>query len=252
MSFTAGAAQYDRFMGRYSVPLATEFVAFAGLTGDQCVLDVGCGPGALTGELVDLMGARSVCAIDPSTVFVAAARERLPGVRVECAAAESLPFGDRSFDAVLAQLSVHFMSDPVSGLREMGRVSKPTGVVAACVWDHAGGRGPLALFWDCARVLDPDVDDESSRAGTRAGHLAELFRSAGLLEITDGSISVGVEHASFEQWWEPFTLGVGPAGAYVSRLDTNQLTRLRGSCRERLPDGPFTITARAWAVRGHA
>jgi SAM-dependent methyltransferase len=252
VSFTSGADQYDRFMGRYSAPLAPVFTNFARLADNNRVLDVGCGPGALARELVGRLGSASVCAVDPSEAFVAAARRRLPGVRVEHAVAESLPFEDRSFDAALAQLAVHFMADPVAGLREMRRVTKVSGVVAACVWDHAGGHGPLGVFWEAARVLDVDVDDESSRAGTRRGHLAELLEAAGLCEIEQEALSVEVEHPSFEEWWEPFTLGVGPAGAYVAHLSARQRDRLRDLCRARLPDRSFVIPARAWAARGLA
>src|ERR1700683_547677 len=157
-------------MGRYSGPLAPVFTDFARLAGGARVLDVGCGPGALTRELVSRVGSAPVCAVDPSESFVEAARERLPGVRVERAAAEALPFEDEVFDAALAQLVIHFMADPLGGLREMRRVTRARGLVAACVWDHAGGHGPLAVFWEAARVLDVDVDDESSRAGARRGH----------------------------------------------------------------------------------
>lgn len=239
-------------MGRYSVPLAPAFTDFARVADGDRVLDVGCGPGALARELVGRLGSASVSAVDPSEGFVTAARDRLPGVRVERAVAESLPFEDRSFDAALAQLVVHFMADPVAGLREMRRVTKPSGVVAACVWDHAGGHGPLGVFWGAARALDVDVDDESSRAGTRRGHLAELFEAAGLREIEQGAVSVEVEHPSFDEWWEPFTLGVGPAGAYVAGLSATRRDQLRDLCKERLPQGPFVMPARAWAARGLA
>jgi SAM-dependent methyltransferase len=252
VSFTSGADQYDRFMGRYSAPLASVFTEFARLADSARVLDVGCGPGALTRELVSRLGPAAVCAVDPSEAFVEAARERLPEVWVERAVAEALPFEDQAFDAVLAQLVVHFMADPVVGLREMCRVTRARGVVAACVWGHAGGQGPLGVFWEAARVVDVDVDDESSRAGARRGHLAELFETAGLREIEQAAVSVEVEHPSFEEWWEPFTLGVGPAGAFVGRLSAREQDRLRDLCRDRLPDAPFVVSARAWAARGLA
>jgi SAM-dependent methyltransferase len=252
MSFTSGADQYDRFMGRYSAPLAPVFTDFARLADSARVLDVGCGPGALARELAGRLGSSSVSAVDPSEAFVEAVRDRLPGVRVERAVAEALPFEDRSFDAALSQLVVHFMADPVAGLREMRRVTKDSGVVAACVWDHAGGHGPLGAFWHAARVIDVEVDDESSRAGTRCGHLGELFEAAGLREVEHGAVSVEVEHPSFEEWWEPFTLGVGPAGAFVAGLSAGQRDQLRDLCRERLPEAPFVISARAWAARGLA
>jgi SAM-dependent methyltransferase len=214
------------------------------------VLDVGCGPGALTAELVRRLGAAAVSAADPSEPFVAAARERYPGVSVRRAAAEQLPFGDRAFDAALAQLVVHFMADPVVGLREMARVTRKHGVVAACVWDHAGGQGPLSLFWEAARELDSDVADESQLAGVREGHLAELFEAAGLHGIAETALTVDVEHPSFEEWWEPFTLGVGPAGVYAAGLDATRQARLRELCRDMLPAAPFAVRSRAWAARG--
>ena len=250
MSFTVAAEAYDRFMGRYSVPLAPQLADFAGVVAGQRVLDVGCGPGALTAELVSRLGSDAVSAVDPSEPFVAAVRNRHPGVSVQRAAAEQLPFEDRSFDAALAQLVVHFMADPVAGLREMARVTLVRGVVAACVWDHAGGQGPLSVFWNGAREFDPKVEDESRLAGARQGHLAELFASAGLHDIEEASLSVRVEHPSFDEWWEPFTLGVGPAGSYTARLDGTAQSRLRELCREKLPSGPFVLTARAWAARG--
>jgi SAM-dependent methyltransferase len=250
MSFTVAAEAYDRFMGRYSVPLAPQLADFAGVTGGERVLDVGCGPGALTAELVSRLGALNVAAVDPSEPFVDAARERFPDVDVQRAAAEELPFDDRSFDAALAQLVVHFMTEPVVGLREMARVTREQGVVAACVWDHAGGHGPLSLFWEAARELDPQVRDESRLAGAREGHLAELFDSAGIRNIHERTLSVRVEHRSFEDWWEPYALGVGPAGGYVAALDGTRLARLRDLCREKLPPAPFELVARAWAARG--
>jgi SAM-dependent methyltransferase len=250
MSFSVGAQQYDRFMGRYSVPLAPRFAEFAGITPGQHVLDVGCGPGALTGELIRLLPAGAVFAVDPSDGFAAAVATRYPRVRVERAAAEQLPFDSRVFDAALAQLVVHFMTDPVQGLAEMLRVTRTRGTVAACVWDHAGGQGPLGVFWDAAHELDPEVKDESHLAGARQGHLGELFRAAGAIDITESSLCVEVEHPSFEDWWEPFLLGVAPAGKYVAHLDRRHQARLRDVCREKLPAAPFVVSARAWAVRG--
>ena len=250
MSFTAGADAYDRFMGRYSVPLAPRFADFAEVEGRRRVLDVGCGPGALTAELVRRLGADAVSAVDPSDSFVAAARERHPNVTVERAAAEHLPFEDQAFDAALAQLVVHFMADPVAGLREMARVTCDGGAVAACVWDHAGGQGPLSVFWEAVRELDSNVEDESQLAGARQGHLGELFRTAGLHGIAETGLSVVVEHPTFEEWWQPFMLGVGPAGGYVARLDAAQRARLRDLCHAMLPPAPFVVSAVAWAARG--
>jgi SAM-dependent methyltransferase len=205
VSFVVAADAYDRFMGRYSVPLAPQLADFAEVAAGQRVLDVGSGPGALTTELVTRLGVDAVSAVDPSEPFVAAARERHPGVDVQRAAAEQLPFEDRAFDAALAQLVVHFMADPVAGLREMGRVTRERGVVAACVWDHGGGQGPLSTFWEAAHELDPGVQDESKLAGSGEGQLTELFQSAGLSDVEETALPVSVEHPSFEDWWEPYT-----------------------------------------------
>ena len=214
MSFNVSADAYRRFMGRYSEPLAAQFADLARVRDGQRVLDVGCGPGALTAELVNRAGAGAVSAVVPSASFVAAARDRLPGVDIRQSVAEQLPFPDAGFDAALAQLVVHFMADPVTGLREMGRVTRTGGVVAACVWDHAGSRGPLSAFWRAVRELY-GCRRRVGPAGVREGHLAQLFAQAGLGAIQVTTLNVRVRQAGFESWWETFTLGVGPAGAYL-------------------------------------
>jgi len=250
VSFEVTADAYMRFMGQYSEPLASRFADLAAIHDGLRVLDVGCGPGALTAELVNRVGAASVSAVEPSASFAAAVRQRLPGVEIRQSAAEQLPFPDDTFDAALAQLVVHFMADPVQGLREMRRVTRPGGTVAACVWDHAGGRGPLAAFWSAVRELDPAANDESGLAGVREGHLAKLFSQAGLDRTSATTLTVRIRHASFDDWWQPFTLGVGPAGVYVASLAPDRRAALREQCRRMLPAGPVEITADAWAVSG--
>jgi SAM-dependent methyltransferase len=252
VTFVVAADAYDRFMGRYSAMLSPQMADLAGVRPAQRVLDVGCGPGALTAELVDRLGADAVAAADPSEPFVAAARQRHPDVDVRHAAAEALPFDDDAFDAALAQLVVHFMDDPAAGLAEMRRVTRPDGTVVACVWDHAGGQGPLSAFWEVATELDHEVHDESDLAGARSGDLERLFQGAGLRDVEETALSVSLEHPSFEDWWEPYTAGVGPAGVYIAKLDDERRTRLREACRAALPDPPFVLTARAWTARGLA
>src|SRR3954452_24537592 len=249
MGFEVAADSYDRFMGRYSALLAERFADFAGVGDTQRALDVGCGPGALTAELVARLGTERVTAVDPSQSFVAAARERHPGVEVALGAAEHLPFADDAFDVALAQLVVHFIADPVAGLREMARVVRAGGVVAACVWDHAGGRTPIGVFWLAVRERDPATHDESDLNGARAGPPAALFREAGLAGAEEAELAVTVRHPSFEDWWQPLTLGVGPAGAYVAALDDGARADVRERLRRVLGDGPFDMTGTVWAVR---
>jgi SAM-dependent methyltransferase len=252
MTFDVPATAYQQFMGRYSEPLADLFVDWGGVRRGQRVVDVGCGPGALTDRLVDRCGPDGVAAIDPSEPFVAAARERFPGVDVRLGAAEHLPFDDDTFDAALAQLVVQFMGDPVGGLREMGRVTRPRGVVAACIWDHAGNSGPLSVFWKAARELDPAARGEAHGAGSREGHLAELAEAAGLDDVEFSSLTVSLPFESVDEWWAPYLLGVGPVGEYVAGLDDGTREKLRARCAELLPEPPFTHDATAWCVRARA
>ena len=226
--FDVGADKYDRFMGRYAMPLAPKFADFAGVEAGQRVVDVGCGPGALTAELLRRLDPGAVAAVEPSDPFVAAARQRHPDVDIRQAVAEDLPFPDDEFDVALAQLVVHFMDDPVKGIGEMARVTRPGGTVAACVWDHAGGIGPLSQFWNAVHRVDPDAAGRvpAWRAPARGISRSFSARRACATSRTRRS-TVSVEHASFEAWWEPFTFGVGPPGVYVAQLDGEQLARLR-------------------------
>ena len=250
--FEVAADSYDRFMGRYSRPLAAHFIEFAGLQTGWKVLDVGAGPGALTTALVEMLGPESVAAADPSPPFVEANRERHPGVDVQLAGAEDMPFADNAFDAALAQLVVQFMTDPVAGLGEMARVTKPGGVVAACVWDYGTGRSPLSTIWAAAIEADPSVEGEGDRVGVARGQLAEVFAQAGLDAVVESEVAVTVEHESFEAWWEPMTFGVGPAGAWLARQTPDVQERVRERCRVMYPDAPGMRTAVAWAARGRS
>jgi SAM-dependent methyltransferase len=252
VGFHVAADAYDAFMGRYSTPLSPQLADLAGVRPGDHALDVGAGTGALTRELITRLGAERVAAAEPSSAMVSTLRARFPGLDVRQAGAEALPFVEGTFDATAAQLVVHFMSDPITGLREMGRVTRRGGVVAACVWDHAGGKGPLGLFWDVARSLDAAVADESHLPGVHEGELEALFREAALRDVRGTALTVRLEHATFEEWWDPFTRGVGPAGDYVATLDAVARDRLRDACRAVQPDEPFTVTAVAWAAAGLA
>ena len=250
MAFAVDPGAYDRFMGRYSEQLAPQLADLARVAHGQRAVDVGCGPGALTRELVARLGAGSVSAADPSEPFVAAIESRYPGVDVRRATAEQLPFGDDEFDAALAQLVVHFMTDPAAGLTEMARVVRPGGAVAASVWDFGGGNAPLSLFWRVACELDPEAPGEGGRPGTNEGQLTGILTTAGLHGVEEVAHTVEVEYQTFEEWWDPYTYGVGPAGEYCARLPDERRVELREACRKALPPAPFVVTSAAWAAHG--
>src|SRR4051812_46809708 len=174
-------------MGRYTRSLAPLLVEAADLQPGMRVLDVGCGPGGLTTEIVNRVGgAQHVAAIDPAEQFAAACRERNPGADVRVGVAEELPWADGSFDAALSSLVLAFMSDADQGLREMARVTRPGGVVAACMWDLAqGGMTMLATYWRAAREVDPRSAGEGLRVGVSPGDIAERMRRAGLIGVVD-------------------------------------------------------------------
>lgn len=256
MSFDVAASAYDRFMGRFSRPLAAALLERVAAERGQRAVDVGCGPGALTALLVERLGAEAVAAVDPSEPFAAAVEARLPGVDVRRGAAEALPFDDGSFDLATANLVVHFMQEPVTGLREMGRVVRPRGTVAVTVWDLAEDVGPVGVFHAATHDLDPQAPHERDLPGARPGHLAELVREAGLEILDDRPLELTVGFGSFEDWWEPFTFGVGPSGAYVGSLDEEHRARVRRRCAERLgvgdPAAALLVPARAWCVVARA
>lgn len=252
-TFQASGDAYDRFMGRYSRPLATLFADAARVKHGQSALDVGCGPGALTTVLVDRLGADKVTAVDPSPPFLSAFRVRLPEVDVIQAAAESLPLADDCVDVTLAQLVLHFVSKPALAAAEMRRVTRPGGRVAACTWDFADGMQLLRLFWDSARALDDSAPDEARvLLFGRPGEIADLFDDAGLLRIEETTLTVSSEYADFGELWNSLKLRIGPAGAFVAGLSPTNQERLRAEMERRLgyPRKPFTMSATARCAVG--
>jgi len=252
VSFTASGDAYDRFMGPYSRELAPRLIGFAGVVEGMRALDVGCGSGLLTSALADRLGAANVAAADPSEPLLAACADRVPGADVRRAPAEELPWPDASFDAVLSQLVLNFVADADAAVAEMCRVTAPGGIVASCTWDYAGGMRMLRTFWDAAAELDPRAPDESSMRYRSAEELKSLWKRGGLKDVVTGPLEVEVAYGSFDEYWEPFTLGVGPAGAYCASLDPQRREALREGCFSRLgsPPARFSLTARAFAVRG--
>ena len=252
MQFVAPAEHYDRFMGRYAPTLAVAFCDATGVAAGMRALDVGCGPGGLTHELVERTGAERVAAIDPAPQFAEACRERHPGADVRVGPAEELPWDDGSFDAALAQLVLAFMRDPDRGVGEIARVTRPGGVVAACMWDlHESGMTMLDTFWTAVREIVPDAGGEHRRPGTARGDIAAHLGRAGLEDIRDGELLARAEYAGFDDFWDPFTFAVGPAGQFLRTLDPERQAAVREGCRKALPaDGPFALDARAWFARG--
>jgi len=234
-------------MGRYAAPLASALADRVGVTAGMRVIDVGCGPGALASELAGRVGAENVAAIDPALQFVAACQERNPGADVRQGVAEALPWADDTFDAALSCLVIAFMDDADAGLREMARVSKPGGKLGVCMWDIAGGgMTMLRLFWKAMESVNPGVGGERERAGTAEGDIAARLRRAGARDIAAGSLEVSVEYSGFEDLWEPFEFGVGPAGQALARLPDDQRAAVREAARADLPAGSFSIDARSW------
>ncbi len=250
-AFVVSADGYDRLMGRYLPTLAPAFADAAGVRQGQRVLDVGCGPGGLTAELVRRVGATAVAAIDPSPPFVEACRTRQPQADVRIGVAEDLPFGAAEFDAALACLVVGFLDDAPAGVAEMTRVTRPGGTVAVCFWDAA--RMPaIQLFWRAAAQVDPSRSAEVARLGSKQGELAALLTDAGLHDVRETTLAASAHYRDFDDWWSPIEQGVGPAGAYYLSLDEAHREAVREAARRQLdhPAGAFRLQATAWCARG--
>lgn len=250
-TFGVAGSAYDGFMGRYSRLLAVPFADAAGVRAGQTAVDVGCGPGALTAVLVDRLGAGNVVACDPSPGFVADCGARHVGVRVEQGPAEAIPFESARFDHSMAQLVLHFVSEPDRAAQEMMRVVRPGGTVSACVWDFEDGMEMLRAYWDAALELDPGAPDEARtlRFG-RPGEIADLFARAGLEDVEESTLEVASTYGSYDELWGGFEAGVGPAGAHCCSLDDADRLRLRAALHRRVgsPDGRFTLGALARCV----
>jgi SAM-dependent methyltransferase len=248
MTFDVSGNAYDTFMGRYARELAPVFADFADVRSGS-VVDVGCGSGILTDELAARLGAENIAAVDPSPLVEACAT-RVPGADVRKAAAEELPWPDDSFDAALAQLVLHFLDDPVAGLFEMRRVTRPGGVVAACSWNF-DEMLLLSMFWQSARTIVPAAPAETLELPSLEA-FANLGERAGLEDVDGALLDVSTSYASFDELWGSFQLGVGPAGQFCASLDPETREAVREEYRRRLgdPDGGFTLSAQAWALRG--
>jgi SAM-dependent methyltransferase len=244
MTFAVAAEMYDRFVGRYSDGLGRALAEKAGVGSGMQALDVGAGTGKLVGVLAEILGEKNIAAVDPSEPFVAALAERFPGVDVRHGTAEQLPFENTSFDAVFAQLVINFLTDPERGAAEMARVARGGGTVAAAVWDYRGEMTMLTTFWEAAGAID--------ERGAAARDERTRMRFGELNEVDGGEIVVTAAYQNFDDLWEPFLAGVGPAGDFAVSLEPDRQGAMREEYRRRLgsPEGPFELQARAWYAVG--
>jgi len=254
----SAAQSYEFYMGRWSREIAREFVNGLHAAHDLDWLDIGCGTGALSATIVEQCAPRSVLGIDPSDGFVKHARELVADdrARFEVASAEALPCNDRSMDVVTSALAYNFVPDRGTALTEMARVAKPGSTISFYVWDYpGGGMGFIDAFWKAAVALDPAA--ETLVEGTRFPFcnretLRDEVAAAGLADVTVESLEVPTRFADFEAFWQPFTLGAGPAPGYCTSLDEKARKALHQQLAGDLGGGPIELPARAWAVKATA
>jgi SAM-dependent methyltransferase len=248
---------YEGRIGRYTRELAEAMIGVAGVRPGQRALDVGCGGGALTEPLAQLLGARQVVGVDPDEDAVEECRARLPDVAVRVGSAEALPFASGEFDVVLAQLVMTLVTNAERAAGEMRRVARSGAVVATCVWDFAEGMTVLRTFWDAALAIAPARAKERDQATYpygRPDELEALWLATGLGEVACGALLVGADYRDFEDLWHPLVLPDGSPGRFYATLDARRQAALRDEVWQRLgrPEGGFRLSARAWYVTGHA
>jgi len=253
------SAGYERFMGRWSRQLAPAYIAFAGISNGDRVLDVGTGIGSLALTIEATLPKSELVGVDPSEAFIAHAQQNAKSgrARFQVGDGQALEFRDASFDAAMALLVMNFIPDHHKAVSEMRRVTRPGGVISACVWDYNEGMQMLRFFWDEAVALDPAIEpkDERHMKLSRQGQLAELWKKAGLVNVEEQPLVIDQAYTSFDDYWASFLKGAGPGGAYVVSLSEDRRKQLEARLRKRLlgdrKDGGFTLKAKAWCVRGN-
>jgi SAM-dependent methyltransferase len=249
---------YERYVGRWSRRVASEFLAWLDQPPQRRWLDLGCGTGALCEAIVERCAPALVVGVEPSEGFLAVARERLRDrASLRIGTASALPLDDAAVDVAVSGLVLNFVPDVSAALAELRRVTRPGGTLAAYLWDYADGMQLIRRFWDAAAALDARAAalDEGARFPLcRAEPLAALFAEAGLRDVAVRAIDIPTRFPSFDDYWQPFLGGQGPAPAYAMSLDEAARERLRERLRADLPaaapDGSIALTARAWAVKG--
>jgi SAM-dependent methyltransferase len=256
---TDGAA-YQIFLGRWTERLAEAFARWAELPADGTILDVGCGTGSLAAAIAQSRPTQSVVGLDIAEPYIDYARQHrsAPNLTFAVGEASRLDVADASVAATLAQLVLTFVPDARQVAKEMARVTRPGGVVATVVWDFCGGLVYQRLFWDTAAVLEPSAGRSRDRLFSHPlsdpAELGRLWSEAGLVDVSIGSLTVRMDYASFDDYWEPLLGGQGPVGTFVSSLDAQTLGKVQAAVRSAYlsgrPDGPRSLTATAWGVRG--
>lgn len=254
----ASGDDYESYVGRWSRLVSRDFLTWLAMTPGSRWLDVGCGTGALSLGILNTQAPRTVHGIDSSTGYIAYVQTQIQDERATFTVgdAQALPADDAAYDAAISGLVLNFVPDPGLAIREMARVTRPDGTVAAYVWDYAGEMQMMRHFWDAAAALDPaarDLDQGRRFPLCNPEALESVFRAAGLANVTTRAIDVPTDFRSFDDYWSPFLGGQGSAPGYVMSLDDEQRGELRDRIHSSLPiaaDGSIHLTARAWAARG--
>jgi SAM-dependent methyltransferase len=251
---------YEAQMGRWSRQLAPLLIGFAGVTAAGRVLDVGCGTGSLAFALAQNPRIGSIHGIDFSPVYIEHARQQARDSRLvfQVADARALPFEDASFDHSLASLVLPFIPDVDGAMREMRRVTRSGGTIAATAWDTRGGLVIYRMFFDTAAVLDGNANERRAKACTRPatlqGGMAKAWRDAGLLDVEQDSLMIRMEFPSFADFWTSLDGKDGPYAEYLATLSAKKKAKLRDAVKAAYldgdPDGPRSYAATAWAVKG--
>lgn len=250
-AFFSSTDGYDRFMGRYSVPLARQFVKSIPLAKGDAVLEIGCGPGALTKELVALLGAESVSAIDPSPPFLKECARRIPGIAAEIASAEAIPFADQAFDAVFSQLVIHFIQDLPQAGREIVRVTRPGGWVSVCTWNTARME-LINLVPRAAHAVGIETPQMRIEGFEDDGSVGEYLESIGLTDVSESKITVRASYSDFDDLWESYLLGIGPLGPWTLSIDDESRAAIRMQLFTMVgePAGEFSLSGEARSAHG--